>query len=109
MSEFKPGCEAAAKRSVRFVTSFQVDALCGALRDLVLHGIEPGPATRRLLKSLRDDCVARTSGGPTQWIPEVSDDVGPADLYAIAQVVRATNMAFLTPEEMQERTSIGFQ
>lgn len=110
MSEFpKPGYKVAAKRSLEFVASFQMDAVCAVLRELVLHGIEPGPATRAVLKSLRDEFVNRTSGSVIDRIPEVSDDVGISDLYAIAELVRATNTAFLTPEEVQERSAMGFQ
>jgi hypothetical protein len=108
MSESKPGYKVNAKRSVGFIASFQMDALCAVLRELVLHGIEPGPATRGVLKSLRDEFVDKSSGTPIERIPEVSDDVGTSDLYAIAELVRATNMAFLTPEEMQERGAMGF-
>jgi len=48
-------------------------------------------------------------GSPSERIPEVSDDMGAPDLYAVAELIRATNLAFLTPEEMEERSAMGFQ
>ena len=46
-------------RSVEFIAYFQLEAICRHLRNLVLNGIEPGPETRGVLKSLRDELVGR--------------------------------------------------
>jgi len=95
-------------RSVEFIAYFQLEAICRHLRNLVLNGIDPGPETRGILKSLRDEFVQRTTGRPSDRIPDVAPDTASADLLAIAELVLATNTAFLTPEELEERATIGF-
>ena len=95
-------------RSDAFLASFQSDALCRTLQALVLNGIEPGPEARSLLKSLRDEFVARATGRPCERIPDVTDATSGADLLVIAEVLRATDIAFLTPEEIEDRAAIGF-
>ena len=95
-------------RSVEFLAYFQLEAICRLLRNLVLNGIAPGPETRNVLKNLRDEFVARTSGRPSERIPAVTPEMSPADLLAVAEVVLATNTAFLTPEELEQRKQIGF-
>jgi hypothetical protein len=72
-----------------------------------LNGIEPGPETRAVLKSLRDEFVQRSTGKPTERIPEVKPETSPADLLTVAEVVLATNIAFLTPEELEQAKQIG--
>ncbi len=96
-------------RSNNFVASFQVEGLCQAIRALVLQGIDPGPAARQALRGLRDVFVAVGKGATIKLIPEVDDDSSPADLLVIAEVLRTTMIAFLTPEEAQEqRGHFGF-
>jgi hypothetical protein len=108
MSESKPPPKATTTRSNEFIASFQIDAVCGVLRELVLRGIEPGPEVRHIVKRLHDDFVGRATGGPIEHIPDVSDGVSASDLYAIAELIRATNLAFLTPEEIHERAIMVF-
>ncbi len=94
-------------RSIEFIAYFQLEAICHHLRNLVLSHIEPGPETRKVVKSLRDEFVNRTSGKPSERIPDVTADMSPADLLTVAEVVLATNVAFLTPKELEERKRIG--
>lgn len=97
-----------ATRSEGFLSFFQCEAMCSHLRSLVLQGIEPGPEARDVLRSLRDDFVARTTGRPSERIPAITDETTPVDLLAVAELLLATNLAFLTPEELEERASMGF-
>ena len=97
-----------ATRSVEFIAQFQIEAMCQSLRILIQSRVEPGPLTRQVLASLRDELVARCSGKPIERIPQVTEETSPADLVTIAELVKATGIAFLTPEEIQERKSIGF-
>ena len=101
--------KAVTTRSIEFIAQFQVEALCACLRTLILARAEPGPQTRQVVKSLRDELVSRCSGKPSERIPEVTDSTNASDLLMIAELVRATGIAFLTPEEIQERRSIGFR
>jgi len=96
-------------RTHEFIASFQIDGVCGALQELVPHGIEPGPDLRAMLQSLRDDFVGRCKGRSIDLIPPVTDSTSGVDLLAIAEVLRATNIAFLTPDEQQERRRFDFK
>jgi hypothetical protein len=95
-------------RSEQFIVYFQLEAICRHLRSLLLNGIEPGPATLGIVKSLRDSSVGRTIGKASECIPEVNEKTASADLLAIAELVLATNVAFLSSEELEERARIGF-
>lgn len=96
-------------RSIEFIAFFQIEAVCRHLRSLVLNGIEPGPETRSVLKSLRDELVGRTTGSTSARIPAVTDQTVPADLLTIAELILATNIAFLSPEELADRNRMGFR
>ena len=95
-------------RSIEFIAQFQVESICQSLRTMIHARVEPGQQTRRVLQSLRDELVARCTGKPSERIPQVTDDTSSSDLLMIAELVRATGIAFLTPEEIEERRSIGF-
>ena len=96
-------------RSNNFIVYFQIEGVCMALRQLVPHGVEPGPQTRQLVRNLHDGLVEVSSGKPIEHIPEVTDNTGPADLLVIAETLRSTMLAFLTPEEVKERGALGFR
>ena len=95
-------------RSDEFLAYFQHEAMCSHTRSLVLHGIEPGPQARDIIRDLRDVFVARTVGRATNQIPAITEETSSVDLLAITEVVLATTIAFLTPEELEERASMGF-
>jgi len=97
-----------ATRSEEFIADFQLEALCRSLRTMIGAHVEPGPQSRQVLQSLRDEYVARVRGKSPERIPQVTDDTSAADLLMIAELVLATVKAFLTPEEIEERKSIGF-
>ncbi len=61
-----------------------------------------------LLQSLRDKFVDYGEGYTVDHIPAVTDKTDAADLLLIAEVLRSTMLAFLTPEEVEERRGIGF-
>ena len=48
------------------------------------------------------------TGRPSDRIPEVAEGLSPADLLAIAELALATNTAFLSTEDLEERARIGF-
>ena len=51
-----------ATRSNNFVASFQIEALCHALRTLAACNLEPDNAARSVLRSLRDGFVKSGTG-----------------------------------------------
>jgi hypothetical protein len=95
-------------RSNLFVMSFQIEGICSAIRTTVSMGDRPGPATLTLLRSLRDSFVSVGSGFTVEHIPTVHDDMNPHDALAVAEVLRTTILAFLSPDEAEERGTFGF-
>jgi hypothetical protein len=97
-------------RSNNFVASFQIEALCQSLRTLAANRLEPGSAARGVLRSLRDGFVKSGTGTTVQHIPDVGDECSLADLIVIAELLRVSMIAFLTPEEADEqRGYFGFR
>lgn len=98
-----------SNRSNNFVASYQIEGLCTALRVVVSSGAQPGKSARELLRCLRDGFVESGTGTTVEQIPEVTDSTPAADLLIIAEVLRATMLAFLTPEEIEENRGVfGF-
>jgi hypothetical protein len=48
------------------------------------------------------------SGRAIEKIPEIADNLTTEELYVVAELLRATNHSFLTPEEREERGQFGF-
>jgi hypothetical protein len=97
------------KRNDFFVHSFQIEGLCMALRQTISLGLAPGPTSISILKSLRDRTIEISSG---QWLanlPEVHSEMNAQDVLTVAEVLRTSVLAFLSPEELQEqRGTFGF-
>jgi len=63
-----------------------------------------------MLRSLRDGFLEGGDGPTIKLIPEMDTASTPSDLLAIAEVLRVTMLAFLTPEEADEqRGHFGFR
>jgi hypothetical protein len=90
-------------RSGLFILSFQLEGLCAALRHTVPHGLPPGRATVALLRKLYDDLDALHTGRAIERFPSIDDALSPVDVLSIAEMLRSTVVAFLTPEEREER------
>lgn len=96
-------------RSGLFVLSSQLEGLCAALRHTVPNGLQPGHGTAALLKKLYDDFDEIHTGAALDRFPAIDEALAPVDLLAIAETLRSTVMAFLTPEEREERKEVfGF-
>ncbi|MGL4514727.1 MAG: hypothetical protein ACRCT8_16690 [Lacipirellulaceae bacterium] len=62
-----------------------------------------------LLRSLRDDFVSSSSGPPSERLPAITPDMEVGDLIAAAEVLSATVLGFLSPDEAEEqRDTFGF-
>jgi hypothetical protein len=90
-------------RSGLFILSFQLEGLCAALRHTVPHGLPPSRATIALLRKLYDDFDDLHTGRAIERFPTIDDALSPVDVLAIAETLRSTVVAFLTPEEREER------
>jgi hypothetical protein len=107
--EFEMEKQPAQSRSNEFLASFQMQALCNALKSLIAVGADPGPEARALLKALREEFVGRCSGRAIDRIPKVDDDTSGPALLVIAELLYFTNLAFLTREEAEEQRRFGFR
>jgi hypothetical protein len=58
---------------------------------------------RDLIRKLVKDAADIGEGRAYEGFPELTDDVGLGDLLLFAYTFRATVVAFLTPEELEER------
>jgi len=96
-------------RSAPFIISFQLDGFCRALELMIQTQEKPGPMTVSILKRLFDEISGFTTGAALQCIPAFDDKTPLPDLLAIAETLRATQQAFLTPEEaLEKKASAGF-
>ena len=96
-------------RTDRFILFFQLDGLCNALRLGVQAGQQPGTASLALLRKFRNDLLSNIQGVPTAGLPEIEEVADALDILALAEVMRTTIMAFLTPEELTEgKKAVGF-
>jgi hypothetical protein len=97
------------KRSARFMLFFQAEGLCQSLRLVVQTGGKPGSAVAALMNKMIASAKQTSHGDPIDRLPDVSEGMGAADLLVIAEILRSTMLAFLTPEEVEaQRRSIGF-
>jgi len=70
--------------------------------------LEAGTAARDCLRDLRQKFIANARGPNIETIPDVDESTTTADMIVIAEVLRATMTAFLSPEDIQERGRLGF-
>jgi hypothetical protein len=92
-----------------FIISFQLDGLCTALRYAVPAGLEVGAGTIALLRKLHDDYASISSKRPLAGFPAVDKDLTAVDVLAVAETLRSTVLAFLTPDELEDRKQVmGF-
>jgi hypothetical protein len=96
-------------RSGLFVLAAQLEGLCIALRHVVPTGLQPGKSSIDLLKKLYSDFASISTGSCIEGFPKPDDSLSPFDLLVIAETLRSTVMAFLTPEEAEEHgKTFGF-
>ena len=96
-------------RSGLFVLSFQIEGICTALRHAVPYGLPVGPLTIAMLRRFKGTFDSIAKGRPVEDLPDVDENTSPVDVLSVAEVLRATLMAFLSPEEVEERrVAIGF-
>jgi hypothetical protein len=96
-------------RTGLFIISYQLEGLCTALRLTVPHGLAPGADTLAILKKLVADFASISTGKCLSNLPTITESSSPVDVLAMAETMRTTVLAFLSPEEISEhRRAIGF-
>jgi hypothetical protein len=96
-------------RSGLFIISFQLEGVCTGLRATVPHGLAPGNDTVTILRKLLADFASISTGKMLKDLPDISETSNPVDILVFAETLRTSVLAFLTPDEISERRSIGFR
>lgn len=93
-----------------FIVSFQLEGLCAALRLITQCGVQLGDATVILLQKLQRDFRGLVeSGCVVDDVPDVTSGMTTPEMLAIAEVLRASALSFLSADEAEDhRRSIGF-
>src|SRR5262245_66625771 len=96
------------RRTRKFVLFLQIEGLCEALRIEAQFRTAPGAGTARVTMTLRQHFLKVVSGLAAEVVPPVSRHPTTGEPLTIAEVRRATMVAFLPPDEFDEqRQSIG--
>jgi hypothetical protein len=104
-----PEGERVINRTNLSIISFQLEGLCLAMRHSLACSSIPGPAAVQILSKLFEEFRQRSTGRSLDKFPKIDDTLAPADLLIIAETLRMTVAAFLTPEEFADRAKmIGF-
>lgn len=96
------------ERGGLFIMSYQLEGLCNGLRLTVPNGLSPGKETVAILKKLQADFASISTGRILKDLPTVSETSSPVDILVLAETLRTSVMAFLSPEEVAEHRKIGF-
>jgi hypothetical protein len=69
-----------------------------------------GPETLAMALRLKHAFEKVTSGEPVENFPDPTPEWAASDLFMLVEVLRASLLSFLSPEEAEERTGVlGFQ
>jgi len=97
------------ERGALFIISYQLEGLCMGLRSTVPHGLSPGKESVAILKKLTADFASISTGRVLKDLPTISESSSPVDILVMAETLRTSVLAFLSPEEVAEHRKIGFQ
>jgi hypothetical protein len=96
-------------RSALLVMAFEVEGLCTGLRQTVPNGLAPSATTLSIMNKLLATFSEKSNGGVLDNLPALTEHTSPVDCLIVAEILRSTLMAFLTPDELDERDrTFGF-
>ena len=96
-------------RSGPFVLHFQLQGFCNALRFALQCGQQPEAATFLLFAKLHEEWRRQATGRQVEDFPVLDPNASAADLLVVAETLLASSLAFLTPEQIDEkRAAFGF-
>ncbi|MDR3457552.1 MAG: hypothetical protein P4N60_08910 [Verrucomicrobiae bacterium] len=96
------------ERGSLFIVSYQLEGLCMGLRLTVPHGLSPGKESVAILKKLKADFASICTGRVLTDLPTISESSSPVDILVMAETLRTSVLAFLSPEEVAEHRKLGF-
>ena len=96
-------------RSALLVMTFELEGLCNGLRCTVPNGLAPSATTVAIMNRLLDAFSRKAEGCVLDELPKLDENTTAVDLLIIAEMLRSTLMAFLTPDERDDRhRTFGF-
>lgn len=97
------------QRSVLLVMAFELEGLCAGLRATVPNGLAPAQTTVSIMNRMLTDFSEKSDGCILDDLPPLEENTSPVDLLIVAEILRSSLMAFLTPDERDERDrTFGF-
>lgn len=97
------------KRSALLVMTFELEGLCNGLRCTVPNGLAPAATTVAIMNRLLEAFSRKAEGCVLDELPPLDENTTPVDLLIVAEMLRSTLMAFLTPDERDDRDrTFGF-
>lgn len=97
------------ERGALFIISYQLEGLCTGLRMTVPQGLAPGKDTITIINKMLADFASISTGKVLKDLPTISETSSPVDILVMAETLRTSVLAFLTPDEIAEhRHTIGF-
>lgn len=96
-------------RSALLVMTFELEGLCNGLRCTVPNGLAPSATTVAIMNRLLDEFSRKAEGCVLDELPKLDENTTPVDMLIVAEMLRSTLMAFLTPDERDARDrTFGF-
>jgi hypothetical protein len=96
-------------RSSLLVMTFELEGLCNGLRCTVPNGLAPSSTTVAIMNRLIAEFSRKAEGCVLDDLPPLDENTSPVDLLIVAEMLRATLMSFLTPDERDARDrTFGF-
>ena len=96
-------------RSALLVMTFELEGLCNGLRCTVPNGLAPAARTVAIMNRLLDEFSRKAEGCVLDELPKLDENTSAVDMLIIAEMLRSTLMAFLTPDERDARDrTFGF-
>jgi hypothetical protein len=96
-------------RSALLVMTFELEGLCNGLRCTIPNGLPPSTTTLAIMNRLLERFSEKAEGCVLDELPPLDENTAPADLLIVAEMLRSTLMAFLTPDERDDRDrTFGF-
>ncbi len=93
-------------RTDRYTMAYQLQQFVGALQFVAQFDPHPTPFRLAILRQLREDVACVVPVESMRPIPEVNEQLSMGDLIIAGEMIRATLVAAMGPEEQEEHTKL---
>lgn len=94
-------------RTDRYTMAYQLQQLVGSMQFVVQFEPQATPLRLALLRQLREDVACVVPPDSMRPIPPITDDLSIGDLIIAAELIRATLVAAMGPDEQEEHTKLA--